>query len=94
MSDQKSNESMARQMLVDLKERLGRPLTTADVLMEFADRANRGEPVDRHDVLAHVDEFLGDVPSKKRAALAENLRSSEFMTALGNVYRESKRYRA
>ena len=78
----------ARQMLVDLRKRLGRPLDTADVLMEFADRAHRGEPVDRSELLNHTDEFLNHVPASKRATLAENLRRSDFMTFAGRAYRE------
>ena len=80
--------SAARQMLVDLRERLGRPLTTADVLMEFVDRANRGEPIDRNKLLNHTDEFLSHVPASKRVTFARNLRRSEYLTIIGKVYRE------
>ncbi|MDP3800143.1 MAG: hypothetical protein Q8Q90_01840 [bacterium] len=84
------DSSPAKLMLQELKQKLGRSLTTADVLMEFADRANRGEPLDKDDVLIHVDEFLGDVPLEKREALSENLARSGVLTALGREYRKRK----
>ena len=80
----------ARQMLVELKGRLSRPLTTADVLMEFADRANRNEPVDWKALVSLLDEFLSHLSDGERAKLVVNLRRSHFMMYVGQVYREQK----
>ena len=75
--------SVARQMLVDLKERLGRPLTTAEVIMEFTDRMQRGEQIGWEAVLVHVDGFLGDVPTEKRVALPRNLALAAALVVSG-----------
>lgn len=87
----KKADEVARKMLEELTHRLGRSLTTADVLMEFSDRANRGEPVNEHAVLANVDGFLDDnVSPEKRAKLSKNLAFANILTGFGKTYREHK----
>ena len=74
-----ANQSqVVAQMLKDLEQAVSDQVTTTDIVVEFIDRRNRGEPVDKA-------ELLRQVPERLRAELAEELTHDEEMLALGKM---------
>ncbi len=88
MSQQQATISPERQIVTQMLDKLQQTYfrfpTNAEILMEFADRANRGQPVDA-DIL--VDEYTIRVGKRLTSLLAK----STFMTGIGRVYREHMR---
>ena len=74
-----ANQSqVVAQMLKDLERTVLDQMAITDIIVEFIERRNRGEPVDKAELLRQVPEWL-------RAELAEELARNEGMFALGKM---------
>lgn len=75
--------NVVAQMLKELEQAVADQVTTTDIVVEFIDRRNRGEPVDK-------DELLRQVPEALRAELAKELDHNEKMLSLGKASLEAR----